>query len=76
MKIGGIIIGIAGVVLFFWHLYLGGMDADFNFGYASHHVRSVDGVILVVVGVVFYIWGRHRYKRQMLTARRPNAPNG
>jgi hypothetical protein len=69
MKIGGIVIGIAGILLFFWHLFKGTSNPDYSIGYASHPVMSVDSVILVVVGAIFYFWGRHRHKRNTLTTR-------
>ncbi len=56
MKTGGIGIIIAGITLFFWHLFRGEWDPAYRFGYASHQVMSVDSFILLIVGVVFYFW--------------------
>ena len=63
MKTGGIVIIIAGITLFVWHLFRGEWDPAYRFGYASHQVMSVDSFILVIVGTVFYFWGRRRYQR-------------
>ncbi|MEP6945391.1 MAG: hypothetical protein ABJA02_05695 [Acidobacteriota bacterium] len=49
------------------------MDPAFDVGYASHQVRSVDSVILIVIGIVFFFWGRHRYKRKTLSTREEHA---
>ena len=64
MKRGGIVIMIAGITLFIWHFFRGEWDPDHRFGYASHQVMSVDSVILVVIGAVFYFWSRRRFRRR------------
>ena len=64
MKIGGIVIGIIGVMLFFWHLFRGEFDPNYHFGYASHQVMSVDSLILIAAGTVFYFWGKRRHIRR------------
>lgn len=70
MRIGGIVIGKIGIILFFWHLFRGEVDSDYYFGYASHQVMSVDSLILIGAGAVFYFWGRHRHIR--MTAQTPD----
>ena len=75
MKIGGIVIGVAGILLFFWHLFRGMSNPDYGIGYASHPVMSVDSVILIVLGAIFYFWGRHRPQRTTLTDRDEDVSN-
>jgi hypothetical protein len=62
MKTGGIVIMIAGITLFVWHFFMGEWDSAHRFGYASHQVMSVDSFILVIVGAIFYLWGRRRHR--------------
>ena len=64
MKTGGIVIMIAGISLFFWHLFRGEWDPAYSIGYASHQVMSVDSLVLVILGAVFYFWGRRRHQRR------------
>ncbi len=55
---------IAGIMLFFWHLFRGEWDPAYKFGYASHQVMSVDSLILLIVGAAFYFWGKRRHQRR------------
>lgn len=64
MKTGGIVIMIAGITLFVWHFFRGEWDPAYRIGYASHQVMSVDSFILLIVGAVFYFWGRRRHQRR------------
>jgi hypothetical protein len=65
MKTGGIVFMITGIALFVWHLFRGEWDPARRFGYASHQVMSVDSIILVVIGAVFYFWGRRRHRARL-----------
>lgn len=76
MKLGGIVIAVGGVLLFFWHLLRGEFDPNTHSGYASHQVMSVDSLILVSVGAVFFFWGEHRHRRRTRTGREANAFDG
>ena len=60
MKILGIIIGIIGAVLFVWHLVKVMMDMESNTGIFTHHILSLTGGILIIVGTGIYILGRRR----------------
>ena len=71
MRIGGIVIGVIGILLFFWHLFRGEVDPDYHLGYASHQIMSVDSLILIGAGAVFYFWGRRRS-----SGRRSDQPEG
>ena len=70
MKTGGIVIIIAGILLFAWHFFKGEFDPAYRSGYSSHQVMSVDSFILVIVGAVFYFWGRARSREKQRLASR------
>ena len=60
MKILGIIVGIIGAVLFVWHLVKVVMNMESNTGIFTHHILSLVGGILIIVGTGIYILGRRR----------------
>lgn len=63
MKTGGIIIGLIGLILFIGHFVLARFFPE-QFGYFSHQVRAVDGLIAMVFGGVIYFIGARRAKRR------------
>lgn len=60
MKIGGIIVGIIGALLFVWHLVKVMTGADEGTGITTHHVMSLVGGVLMFAGIWLYIAGRKR----------------
>lgn len=60
MKIGGIVIGLAGAALFVWHLSRVLAGADQGQGPYTHHVPSLVGGVLMFLGVWLYVVGRRR----------------
>lgn len=60
MKIGGIIVGIIGALLFVWHLAKVMTGADAGTGITTHHVMSLVGGVLMFAGIWLYIAGRKR----------------
>lgn len=60
MKILGIIVGIIGAILFVWHLIKVMLDKETNTGIFTHHIMSLVGGILIIVGTGIYILGRRR----------------
>lgn len=63
MKIGGIIIGLLGAILFAVHFILAEFYPE-QHGYFSHQVRAADAVIVVVFGGVIYCVGVWRGSRR------------
>ena len=61
MKTGGIVVGIIGVTLLIWHLVKVMSNPNYE-GYASHQVMSVDAVILIIVGIGLYIFGKRNQR--------------
>ena len=76
MRVGGLVIGIAGIVLFLWHLLRAAMASDPRSGYDSHQVMSVDSAILLGLGIIFYFLGRHRHRRRTNDADRKAVSSG
>lgn len=63
MKMVGILIGIAGALLFTWHAVKVVMGTDIDTGYMSHTTLSLLGGILVLVGTGIYTIGRRSARR-------------
>jgi LPXTG-motif cell wall-anchored protein len=60
MKILGIIVGITGAVLFVWHLVKVMLDTEIGTGIFTHHILSLVGGVIMIVGIGIYILGRRR----------------
>lgn len=72
MKIGGIIIGLLGAILFGGHFILSEFYPE-QYGYFSHQVRAVDGVVVLVFGAAIHfigMWRTNRKKRSVRSKRR------
>ena len=69
MKTGGIVISVIGIALFSWHLIRVSSDPDY-IGYASHQVMSVNGVIVMVFGMVLDLMGTWRNERKEKESRK------
>lgn len=63
MKLVGIITAIVGALLFLWHLVKVATGTDVERGITTHHVLSLVGGILVIVGTGIYISGRRRKRK-------------
>lgn len=63
VKIGGIIIGLLGAILFAAHFVLAEFYPEQN-GYFSHQIRAVDGAIVAAFGMAVYFIGFWRVKRK------------
>lgn len=62
VKIGGIIIGILGAILFVAHFVMAEFYPE-QHGYFSHQIRAVDGAIVMAFGAAIYLIGIWRGKR-------------
>lgn len=60
MKIAGIIVGIIGAILFVWHLVKVMLDMETSTGIFTHHILSLVGGVIMIVGIGIYILGRRR----------------
>jgi hypothetical protein len=60
MKLGGIIVALVGGGLFLWHLTKLLMRTDWGEGPYTHHLMSLVGGVLMIVGIWLYSVGRRR----------------
>ena len=64
MKLIGILVGILGAALLVWHSVKVATNAESNAGMTTHHLLSLAGGILIIVGTGIYIFERRRGKRR------------
>lgn len=65
LKTIGILVGIFGAGLFVWHLVKVATDIETSQGFGSHHLLSLIGGILIIVGIGIYILGRKRLGKHL-----------
>jgi uncharacterized membrane protein YidH (DUF202 family) len=62
IKIIGILVGVFGLALFVWHLVKAATNEEASQSFGTHHLLSLTGGILILVGTGIYIVGRGRRK--------------
>ena len=63
MKLLGVLVGILGAILLIWHLVKAATNTETMSGITTHHLLSLAGGILIIVGTSIYILGRRRGRR-------------